>query len=189
MTRLSGSGADRGAHRAGNRRDVGHLRRHPPVAWALLPLFGAMVAGCPLPTFEVDPDVNLPPIIDENVLAKWPEGTLVNAKIACGELVEFELEEAVSDPEGADLYGVWFIDRDGEEPSAFQGEGLNLVRTTCSLANLNDDVMQLEAYVMDTPPIELGGVPTNAPTGDGEVIHLLWVLELEAGECIDCSVE
>ena len=188
---MSGSADGAQGDEGGNPLDSNPLRLARVLACGLLGLYGAMlVSACPLPTYDIDPELNLPPEVDVTLVEPKEPGKIVTGFLACGEELKFELKEgaATTDPEGEDLFYTWFLNLDIDnqaELQSFIGTGDSLLLSPCALVKqgLSDDVLLLEAYILDTEP----DGTNRAPTDDGNVVVLRWTIELiEEGSCDGC---
>ena len=79
------------------------------MAWPLLALWAVMSSACPIPDYEIDPELNAPVEIDPSLLQP-PLDTSIKVALNCDTVpVEFRLDPAIFDPDEDDTLNVFWL--------------------------------------------------------------------------------
>ena len=156
------------------------------MAWALLPLWAVMSSACPIPTYEIDPQLNAPVEVDPALLQP-PMDTSIKVALNCDTVpVEFRLDPAIYDPDQDDTINVfWLVNNEDDIGNVFAA-GMAFDFDACQppAAAADDDYIRIEAFIMDRPPAAFNAAGVHETTADGSLVRLSWDIEItERGEC------
>jgi hypothetical protein len=145
-----------------------------------------MCSACPIPSYEVDPELNSP-IEIEPALIQPPLDTSIKVALNCETLpIEFRLEPSIYDPDPDDTLNVFWLVNNEDDIGNVDAIGFDFDFDACSppASAANDDYIRIEAFIMDRPPSAFDAAGVHATTEDGAVVRLSWDIEItERGEC------
>ncbi len=181
VTRMSGSRPASGGPIRPETSVFGPLRTTRSVARGLLLLAAAMFAvatsACPLPVYDVDPELNSRPEVD--YLDVSPAFGIIEVVLECGtQPVEFRLSPAASDPDGDELIVYWLVNEKDDFGLVGQST-LDFTFDPCvspKVAANDDNTLTIEAAILDAQPatINVGGVRKAAQESG---VYLLWTIQ------------
>jgi len=156
------------------------------MAWPLLALWAVMSSACPIPDYEIDPELNAPVEIDPSLLQP-PLDTSIKVALNCDTVpVEFRLDPAIFDPDEEDTLNVFWLVNNEDDIGNVDAIGYDFDFDACSppAAAANDDYVRIEAFIMDRPPVAFDAAGVHTTTADGSLVRLSWDIEItERGEC------
>jgi hypothetical protein len=152
----------------------------------LLALWSVISSACPIPDYEIYPELNGSVEIDPTLLQP-PLDTSIKVALNCDTVpVEFRLDPAIFDPDEDDTLNVFWLVNNEDDIGNVDAIGFDFDFDACSppAAAANDDYVRIEAFIMDRPPAAFDAAGVHETTGDGTLIRLSWDIEItERGEC------
>ena len=156
------------------------------MAWALLPLWAVMSSACPIPDYDIDPELNAAIEVDQALLQP-PLDTSIKVALSCDTVpVEFRLEPALFDADADDTLNVFWLVNNEDDIGNVDAIGFDFSFNPCSppAAAADDDYVRIEVFIMDRPPLAFDAAGVHETTGDGHLVRLSWDIEItERGEC------
>jgi hypothetical protein len=154
------------------------------LACALLLCTAVMYSACPVPDFEIDPGLNNPIEIQDELVTP-PEGVLSATRTNPSLPVEFYIENALSDADGDRLYTFWYVDYDPGEVGLWDAsETFEFTFDPCTHPKAGFDTAEsvlVEAIIMDRPPSGFDAAGARETTVDGDLLRLFWVIDIAEG--------
>lgn len=154
------------------------------MARALLFCTAVMYSACPVPDFEIDPGLNSPIEVQDNLVVP-PEGVLSATRTNPSLPVEFTIENALSDLDGDRLYTFWYVDYDPGEVGLWDAsETFEFTFDPCTHPKAGFDTAEsvlVEAIIMDRPPSGFDAAGARETTVDGDLVRLFWVIDIAEG--------
>ncbi len=145
-----------------------------------------MCASCPLPVYDIDPELNQPVEVDPS-LVQPPLDTSIKVPLNCETVpVEFRIEPAIFDADPDDTINVFWLVNNEDDIGNVDAIGFDYDFDACSppASAANDDFVRIEAFIMDRSPAAFDAAGVHETTDDGTVVRLSWDVEItERGEC------
>ena len=152
----------------------------------MLILGAVMVSACPIPSYEVDPELNNPVEVDSELVQPSMD-TSVKVALNCDTVpVEFRLAPAIFEPDADDTINVFWLVNNEDDIGNVDAIGFDFDFDPCSppASAADDDYIRIEAFIMDRPPAAFDAEGVHSTTEDGVVVRLSWDIEItERGVC------
>ena len=148
--------------------------------------FGAMtLTACPLPIYDLDPELNSPVELTPE-LVQPSLSTSVKVALNCNTTpIQFRLEPALSDADG-DVINIFWLVNNEDDIGNVDAVGPDFDFDACSppASAIEDDFVLIEAFAMDRPPSAFDAAGVHTTTEDGSVVRISWSVEItERGDC------
>ena len=155
------------------------------LACSLLFWFGMSTSACPLPVYDLDPELNSAVEVTPE-LVQPSLATSVKVALNCNTTpIQFRLEPALFDADGDTINIFWLVNNE-DDIGNVDAVGPDFDFDPCSppASAIDDDFVLIEAFVMDRAPSAFDAAGVHTTTEDGSVTRISWNVEItERGDC------